>query len=79
MIMSLGIKRLQGETEICNYSIFKDMPCKMYFLGYFQVKKLLSKYFHVMLNSQHQSWNSSFVLFPPSSGTDGVAALIQLG
>lgn len=74
-----GNKEVISETEICNYNIFEDMLGKMYFLGYFQVKKLLTTYSHVTLTSQHHSWNLSFILLPPNSGTDGVPALIQLG
>lgn len=74
-----GNKEVTSETEICNYNIFEDMLGKMYFLGYFQVKKLLTTYSHAMLTSQHQSWSSSFILLPPNSGTDRVPALIQLG
>lgn len=74
-----GNKEVTSETEICNYNIFEDMLCKMYFLGYFQVRKLLTTYSPVILTSLHQSWNSSFILLPLNSGTDGLPALIQLG
>lgn len=72
-------KEVTRETEICNYNIFEDRLGKMYFLGYFQVKKLFTTRSYIMLTSQYQSWNSFFILLTPDSGTDGVPALIQLG
>lgn len=49
-----GNKEVTRETEICNFNIFEDMLGKMYFLGYFQVKKHFTTCSHVMLTSQHQ-------------------------
>lgn len=48
-------KEVTSETKICNYNIFEDMLGKMVFLGYFQVKKILTSYSHVLLTSLHQS------------------------
>lgn len=48
-----GNKEVTRETEICNYNIFEDMLGKMYFLGYFQVKKFFTTHSYIMLTSQY--------------------------